>query len=137
MKPPDEVRRDLVRQWIAKADQDLAAAEILLENGVRLQPVIAFHAQQAVEKYLKAILVRHQVYFPKTHDIGTVLGLVARCEPATAAALQDATLLTPFGVEIRYPGDMPEVVAGEETQAVEIARRARDAVNELLQAYLS
>lgn len=49
MKPHDEVRRDLVRQWISKADQDLAAAEILLKAGARLPPVIAFHAQQAVE----------------------------------------------------------------------------------------
>jgi HEPN domain-containing protein len=137
MKLPDEVRRDLVRQWMNKADLDLTAAEILLRNSARLQPVVAFHAQQAVEKYLKAVLIRHQVYFPKTHDIGTVLDLVAVCAPATAAALQDATLLTPFGVEVRYPGDTPELMPGEETRAVEIARRARDAVNDLLRAYLS
>jgi hypothetical protein len=66
MRLPDEVRRDLVRQWIGKAEQDLTAAEILLMSATRLPSVIAFHAQQAVEKYLKAILVRHQVYFPKT-----------------------------------------------------------------------
>ena len=51
MKPPDEVQRDLVCLWIAKADQDLAAAEILLDNDVRLTPIMAFHAQQAAEKY--------------------------------------------------------------------------------------
>jgi HEPN domain-containing protein len=68
MKLPDEVQRDLVRQWIGKAEQDLATAGILQKNATRLPSVIAFHAQQAVEKYLKAILVRHQVYFPKTHD---------------------------------------------------------------------
>jgi HEPN domain-containing protein len=137
MKLPDEVQRDLVRQWIGKADQDLAASEILLKNSARLQPVIAFHAQQAVEKYLKAVLVRHQVYFPKTHDIGIVLDLVAACAPATAAALQEATLLTPFGVEVRYPGDTPELLPGEDARAVEIARQARDVVNDLLNAYLS
>jgi HEPN domain-containing protein len=87
MKPPEQVQRDLVRQWIQKADQDLAAAEILLKDGDRFRPVIAFHSQQSVEKYLKAVLVRHQVYFPKTHDIRKVLDLVATCEPATAAAL--------------------------------------------------
>lgn len=136
MKPPDEVQRDLVGQWIMKGDQDLAAAEIVLQSGVRLQFVIAFHAQQAVEKYLKALLVRHQVYFPKTHDIGKVLDLVAACEPAIAEDLHEATLLTPFGVEIRYPGDTPELMPGEETRAVEIARRVRDAVKALLKAYL-
>jgi hypothetical protein len=35
MKLPDEVRRDLVRQWIGKAEQDLGAAEILLTNALR------------------------------------------------------------------------------------------------------
>jgi hypothetical protein len=76
------------------------------------------------------------VYFPKTHDIGTVLDLVGACAPATAEALQEATLLTPFGVEVRYPGDAPELLAGDEVRAVEIARRTRDAVNDLLKAYL-
>ncbi len=136
MKPPEDVRRDLVRQWIEKADQDLAAAEILLKDG-RLRPVIAFHSQQAVEKYLKAILVRHQTHFARTHDMGKVLDLVATCEPAIAVTLQEASVLTPFGVEVRYPGDSPELLPGEEIRAVEIARQARDAVNVLLKAYLS
>ena len=87
MKLPDEIRRDLVRQWMGKAEQDLAAAEILLNNTTRLPSVIAFHAQQAVEKCLKAILLRHRIYFPKTHDLGKVLALVAECEPATAERL--------------------------------------------------
>jgi HEPN domain-containing protein len=137
MKPPDEVQRDLVRQWVDKADQDLAAAESLLKDGGRHRPIIAFHSQQAAEKYLKAVLVRHQVYFAKTHDMGKVLDLVARCEPAAVEALQEVTLLTPFGVEVRYPSDSPELLPGEETTTVEIARRVREAVNNLLNAYLS
>src|SRR5438105_13525467 len=65
MKPPEQVQRDLVRQWIQKADQDMAAAEILLKDGDRFRPVIAFHSQQAVEKYLKAVLVRHRSTSPR------------------------------------------------------------------------
>ena len=65
MKLADEVRRDLVLQWIGKAEQDLAAAGILLTNATRLPSVIAFHAQQAVEKYLKAILVRPSGLLPE------------------------------------------------------------------------
>jgi len=136
MKPPDEVRRDLVKRWIQQADQDLEAAEVLLRDGSRLRPIIAFHAQQAAEKYLKAVLVGHQVDFPKTHDIGKVLDLVAGPEPDAAAALQEATLLTPYGVEVRYPGDSPELLPGEETRALEIARRVREAVSVLLKTYL-
>jgi len=36
-------------------------------------------------------------------------------------------MLTPFGVEVRYPGDAPELLPGEELQAFEIAKRAREA----------
>ena len=137
MKPPDEVRLDLVRQWIAKAEQDLAAAEVLLKSETGLHAVVAFHAQQTVEKFLKAILVRHQIYFPKTHDIGRILDLVASREPATALALQDSAQLTPFGADVRYPGDVPEVLLGEEIRAVEIAREVRTTVLDVLKVFLS
>ncbi len=108
-----------------------------MKDATRLPSVIAFHAQQAVEKYLKAILVRHQVYFPKTHYLGKVLNLVAECAPMTAEALQDSTLLTPFGAEGRYPGDTPELLPGEETRAVEIACQVRDTVKQTLKDYLA
>jgi len=98
MKPPDEVQRDLVRQWVEKAEQDLTAAEVLLKAGVGLRPVIAFHSQQAAEKLLKAILVRHQVYFAKTHDLGKLLDQLAPYEPATAVALEESVALSPYGV---------------------------------------
>ena len=63
MRPTEEVLRDLVRQWIEKAELDYQAAAELHDAGERLRQVVAFHCQQAVEKYLKALLVRHQVEF--------------------------------------------------------------------------
>jgi uncharacterized protein (DUF2236 family) len=69
--------------------------------------------------------------------MGKLLDLVAGCEPATASVMQDATLLTPFGVEVRYPGDSPELLAGEEARAIEIARQARHAVHDLSKGYLN
>jgi HEPN domain-containing protein len=69
MRPPEEVLRDLVREWIEKAELDYQAAAQLLEAGDRLRQIVAFHCQQAVEKYLKAFLVRHQVEFPKIHNL--------------------------------------------------------------------
>ncbi len=55
----------------------------------------------------------------------------------TAEALQDSTLLTPFGAEGRYPGDTPELLPGEETRAVEIACQVRDTVKQTLKDYLA
>ena len=54
MKPPEEVRRDLVRQWLDRAGEDLGVTEHLLGSGVPYLASVAFHAQQAAEKLLKA-----------------------------------------------------------------------------------
>ena len=75
MRPPEEVLRDLVRDWVGKADLDYRAAERLLQDEERLREIIAFHCQQAAEKYLKGFLVRHQVEFPKTHNVRQLLNL--------------------------------------------------------------
>jgi HEPN domain-containing protein len=72
MKPPEDALRSLVRQWLEKAARDLDAAERLSTEGGRLREIVAFHCQQAAEKYLKALLVRNQIEFPKTHDILTL-----------------------------------------------------------------
>ena len=137
MKPPEEIQRDLVLQWLRKADEDFAAAVHLLKEEGRFRGVIAFHCQQTVEKYLKAFMVRHQIDFPKTHDIGKLLTGVAAIDLPLATALQEADVLTPFGVEVRYPSDAPELLPGAEGDAVDIARRSRDAVMAALAPYLS
>jgi len=96
-----------------------------------------FHSQQAAEKYLKALLVRHQVNFAKTHDIEKLLKILQLVEPGVAETLIDAKWLTPFGVEIRYPGDFLETLPGDEGRAVEVAGRVREAVMAVLKPYLS
>jgi HEPN domain-containing protein len=57
MKTPDQGRWDFVQQWLDRARRDLRAAEILLRNDVQDYENAVLHAQQAVEKFLKAFLV--------------------------------------------------------------------------------
>jgi HEPN domain-containing protein len=128
MKPPERVRHELVRQWAAKADGDYLAAEQLLKAPSPLRDIVAFHCQQAVEKYLKALLVQHAVEFPKTHNLKELLALLLPVLPELARALSDVSVLTPYGVEVRYPADFPEVLPGEETAAFDLATRTKDAV---------
>jgi HEPN domain-containing protein len=136
MQPPDELQRELVQQWLDKANEDFDTAVLLLREGGRFRGVIAFHAQQSAEKYLKAFLVRHQFDFPKTHDIGRLLDRIAAVDPVAAASLSGADILTPYGVEVRYPSDAPELLPGEEVDAVQLARQVRDQVLNLLSRYL-
>ena len=95
-----------------------------------------FTPQQAAEKYLKALLVRSQVEFPKTHDIAKLLDRVAAVDAGAAERLRGADALTPFGVEARYPSDAPEVLPGGEVEAIGLARTAGNVVMASLQPYL-
>jgi len=128
MKPPDEVKRELVVRWLDKAEEDFRVAGYLSSGETVFLSAIGFHAQQAVEKYLKALLVHHQVEFPKTHDIQELLNLLAPVAPSLAGSLRDAAELTPYGVEVRYPDDFPDMTQDEAVAAVDTAAKVREAV---------
>lgn len=64
----------LVDEWISKAEGDQATA--LREYRVRRFPnydAACFHAQQCVEKYLKAVLQKEGIPFNKIHDLEILL----------------------------------------------------------------
>jgi HEPN domain-containing protein len=128
MKSPEEVKRQLYEKWMRRADEDLAVAEQLVSDGVPYFGSIGFHAQQAAEKFLKAFLVWHQIEFPKTHDLNTLLQLVATRDNTLLEALQGILVLTDYGVETRYPADLPDLTSTEASWSVELARQAKDAV---------
>jgi len=137
MKPPEQVLRELVRQWIDKAELDYHPATHLMEASDRLRQIVVFHCQQAAEKYLKALLVRHQVHFPKTHSIRELLDLTSSVAPAAARSLAGCVVLTPYGVDVRYPGDLPDLLPGQDTEALELARLARETVLGELKTFLA
>jgi HEPN domain-containing protein len=128
MKPPDGPIRELARHWLEKADDDWRLCHRLLADSEPYAEATAFHAQQAAEKYLKALLTWHQVEFPKTHDIKRLLKLVSACDPDVAEGLSDAANLTAYAVEYRYPGEYPPVTMDEASNAVSIADHVREEI---------
>ena len=125
--PRDEIIAK-VRQWMAHADDDMRVARHTLtlpdECPYRL---VAYHAQQCVEKYLKAYLVLRGIDFPLTHNIARLLELCSG-QSAWAEELRDAEELTPFAIAARYPGDDEPVSDAEARRAVDIAARAREKI---------
>ncbi len=109
MRSPEQVIWDFVQGWLHKAEGDLRAAEILLAAPDVLGETVAFHCQQAAEKFIKAFLVRHQIEFPKTHDPTALRGLVSQADEKLAQQLAFADWLGRFAVESRYPGEIIEV----------------------------
>lgn len=132
MKPPEEIKAEFTRDWVRKAGIDSRTAEHLCQGGPDFTEGVAFHSQQAAEKYLKAFLVWHQVEFPKTHDIETLLRIAGRVDKKMPEVLRDAATLTPYGVDYRYPGDYPEVTESDAEKALRLADLVREEVRSRL-----
>jgi HEPN domain-containing protein len=136
MRSREQVIWDFVQSWLAKAEGDLHAAEILLAGLGEHGEVVGFHSQQAAEKFIKAYPVRHQIEFPKKHDLALLRKLISRSDEQLAEQLAFADWLTPFGVEVRYPGEIPEVGQKTAEQALADAKRTRHLILDALQEYL-
>ena len=132
MTSHEAAKRKVLAEWLHKADDDLGLAEHLLGESSLYPDAIAFHCQQAAEKYLKALLVWREIPFPKTHDIKALLNLIETADATLAESLQDAVALTSYGVEIRYPGDRPDATPEDAREAVELARKVRKAIFDAL-----
>lgn len=122
-EPTEDVLRK-VRQWAERADEDLRMARYALTMEDAPYRLIAYHAQQCAEKYLKAYLVAEGIDFPYTHNIARLLEL---CNEHGGAMkdLADAEELTPFAVTARYPGEDEEVSRNDANRVLDIADHVR------------
>jgi HEPN domain-containing protein len=118
----------VIREWVSKADNDLVtAAHTLSLRESCPTDTVCFHAQQCVEKYIKALLLFQATAFPKTHDIHVLRALLPpKLRPKLDSKAQDR--LTQYATSLRYPGGGPDVPLSEARKAVAIARHVRKEV---------
>ncbi len=123
----------IVRKWAKKADNDLALAAHALKLGKSCPTdTVCFHAQQCIEKYLKAFLISKGIEFPKTHNISELLALMP---PNVSVNLspEEQERLTDYATVARYPGMYDDISLSETRKAVTIARRIRKELRTILQ----
>jgi HEPN domain-containing protein len=60
--------KDKTKAWVFFAEKDMLVADWAISDD-RLTGQVAFHSQQAIEKYFKAFLTEHNFAFPKNHDL--------------------------------------------------------------------
>jgi HEPN domain-containing protein len=106
--------------WLRRAHSDLALASIALPAGV-LYTELCFHAQQAAEKSIKAVLVHYGIEFRKVHNIDYLLTLLPK-EVLLPPEVADAVGLTSYAVALRYPGDYEDVTEEAYREAIQAAR---------------
>ncbi len=128
----NEIIDDLALQWIKIAERDLITAEQGLKTKIIVTESVCFHCQQAVEKYLKAFLVKHQIEFQKTHSIMTLINLCSKVDDSFKDKLSHADILTDYAVEIRYPDEWYEPTIEEAKEAFELALEVKKFVEDKL-----
>jgi len=118
--------REAVRQWRAKAQSDQTAIEILMSSKQYPADAVCFHCQQFVEKLLKAILTKHGIESPKTHDLRRLIQLAEPFVPELSGLSDASDALTIHGVESRYPDDWRQIGPTEMNLAVELSKQFGD-----------
>jgi len=83
-------KHDLVRGWVAKAESDLFVVHQIL-NTPGPYDAACFHAQQAIEKFLKSVLLLYDVPVPRTHDLEELQRLCLEVCPVPELAALDLT----------------------------------------------
>ena len=93
---------DLARQFLVVADNDIKVFQKLADDDDIADASIGFHAQQAVEKCLKAVLALHSIKFRKKHDLGELLDLYEQHKLPLPPMTDVLDELNPYAVTLRY-----------------------------------
>lgn len=122
----------LTREWLDKAEGDFMTAQ--RELRARKLPnydAACFHAQQCVEKYLKARLQEANVAFTRTHNLVALLDLCLPIEPYWEALRSPLQILTLYAVNVRYPGEVADKDTARE--AIRLCRLVREQARQSLE----
>ena len=125
-----DVMNPLTLEWIQKAEDDYHTIDLLQQSETASRDIICFHAQQCIEKYLKAWLQAADIHFTKTHDLKELLNLIVPTIPDWDAWRSDLSTLSRHAVDFRYPGKSAS--AKDAKHAIDVCNTVRQAVREHL-----
>ncbi len=120
-----------VKEWNAKAEADYSTAtrELKATESPNFDAV-CFHAQQCVEKLMKALLIHLSVIPPRTHDLAELDRLLAPVCTQWSRPVQELRFLTRASLDFRYPGESAD--REDATESLDIATRLRERLRALL-----
>ncbi len=93
---------NLAQVLLLKGRQDQYVVNRFLEDLSIPDEVIGFHAQQAVEKMIKAVLACRAIEYRRTHQLEELVTLLLDSKISYPPELSEAVALTPYAVEFRY-----------------------------------
>jgi HEPN domain-containing protein len=122
----DQLRED-VERWLRFARADIVLAESINRDPTHPPHLACYHAQQGVEKSLKAGLLWSAIEPPRRHDLDQLRVLLPQSWMIHNLH-PDLGELTEWCVEARYPGDWPEATDADAQVAVNQARAVWGAI---------
>jgi len=122
--------KPITADWLKSAATDLETIDVIAGNS-NLTAIVAFHAQQCVEKCLKAILEEFDIDVRKTHNL---LVLKTAVEKQCSIGFDEdiLSLLNKLYIDSRYPGAFGLLPTGapDAEEANEFAQFAKGAMVE-------
>ena len=125
------VMNPLTLERVQNAEDDWTMLQLAQQAPRPLRAPICFHAQQCVEKYLKAWLQEANLRIPRTHDLNALLVLIVPTHPQWRAWQSDFEKFKPHAVDVRY-GDYSADEA-DVAHAVRVCTEVRRAIRAALQ----
>jgi HEPN domain-containing protein len=111
---------------LSKALDDEVLLEEIVSNEKITDEIIGFHAQQAAEKLLKALLMAREIPYRRTHDLRELIDLISDQNIQFPEPLMEVRTLSPFAVEFRYDYmPMEEETSFNRNNALEIVKQLR------------
>ncbi|MCX5751914.1 MAG: HEPN domain-containing protein [Candidatus Saganbacteria bacterium] len=97
----EEEKQKIIGEWEQRADDDLESAEIILRESDNYD-ISAYHSHQAIEKLIKACLLRQGEPFKFIHDISTLF-LQAFKNPGQEDMFEKISYINSLYPKLRYP----------------------------------
>jgi HEPN domain-containing protein len=116
---------EVVREWIDKSEGDYLTATREVQADPPNYDAVCFHAQQCIEKLLKAALIAKGQIPPKTHDLTVLGGLLCSSDPQWHWPVEELRLLSRSAVVFPYPGESADREEAEAALNVSKATRER------------
>jgi len=118
-------KKQIIKEWLDKADEDFGTAKLVHLQMPEYKDTVCFHCQQAVEKYLKAYLLKLDIEFTKIHNLKTLLDLLSEKKEIQREWYHKADDLQLYAVNIRYPIGRYNANEVRDKEAIEVTEEFR------------
>ncbi len=108
--PPPNEHRAYAHLLLRKAQSHRIVLDHFGLDPTFADMIVGFHAQQAIEKLIKAVLSNNQIAYPRINDLDRLLHLLETEQITKPPRTQQLVSLTPWATHLRYE-DPPEPIS--------------------------